>query len=234
VEGRETALTEAEAVRLAQQGEAAAFERLYQLHSQRVHSVCLRIAGNRPDADELTQETFMQLFRKISSFRGDSALSTWLHRMTVNVALMSFRRKSRIDGSLEEIRVRDKQSGRRPREFGCADPWLNGVVDRLHLQRMLDQLPPECKSMFVLRDVEGYHHREIARILGCSVENTKSQLHKARTMLRRLLAPNRTRKRSGVANQPASRSLDIKLPVQTKLDYRPTVPPHRQVPGNSL
>jgi RNA polymerase sigma-70 factor (ECF subfamily) len=234
LEERETALTEAEAVRRAQQGEAAAFERLYQLHSQRVHSVCLRIAGNRPDADELTQETFLQLFRKISSFRGDSALSTWLHRMTVNVALMSFRRKSRIDGSLEEIRVRDKQSGRRPREFGYADPWLNGAIDRLHLQRMLDQLPPECKSMFVLRDVEGYRHQEIARILGCTVGNTKSQLHKARTMLRRLLAPNRARKRTGVANPPAGRSLDIKPRVPKKFDYRPTVPPDRLVPANSI
>jgi RNA polymerase sigma-70 factor, ECF subfamily len=230
----ETELSESEAVRLAQRGEAAAFERLYQLHSQRVHSVCLRIAGNRTDAEELTQETFMQLFRKISSFRGDSALSTWLHRMTVNVALMSFRRKSLVDSSVEEIRARDKQSGRRPREFGYADSWLNGVIDRVHLQRMLDQLPPECKSMFVLRDVEGYQHQEIARILGCSVGNTKTQLHKARTLLRRLLASSPTKKRARVATQPPRHSPQIKPPVQRKFDCPQTVPAPRVVPGRSL
>jgi len=203
-------MSEGEAIRLAQQGEATAFERLYELHSQRVHSLCLRIAGNRSDAEELTQETFMQLFRKISSFRGDSALSTWLHRMTINVALMSFRRKSLIDTSVEEMRARDKKAGRKPREFGYKDKWLNGVVDRIHLERLLDQLPSECRSMFVLRDLEGYQHREIAKILGCSVGNTKTQLHKARTLLRRLMGANPPKGRARMPHPPITSSFPAK------------------------
>ncbi|MFY9690486.1 MAG: RNA polymerase sigma factor, partial [Candidatus Acidiferrales bacterium] len=111
----------------------------------------------------------------------------WLHRLTVNVVLMRFRRKSLIDGSVEEMSERDEQSDRPRREFGERDLGLGGVIDRLGLQRALKQMPHGYKVIFLLHDVEGYEHREIATILGCSIGNSKSQLHKARLRLRELL-----------------------------------------------
>ncbi|MFZ0785056.1 MAG: sigma-70 family RNA polymerase sigma factor [Candidatus Acidiferrales bacterium] len=178
---------EADAIRLAQQGDGAAFERLYELHRGRVYGLCLRMVNNPTDAQDLTQDAFLQAFRKIHTFRGESGFSTWLHRLTVNVVLMRFRRKSLIDGSVEEMSERDEQSDRPRREFGERDLGLGGVIDRLGLQRALKQMPHGYKVIFLLHDVEGYEHREIATILGCSIGNSKSQLHKARLRLRELL-----------------------------------------------
>jgi RNA polymerase sigma-70 factor (ECF subfamily) len=178
---------EADAIRLAQQGDGAAFERLYELHRGRVYGLCLRMVNNPTDAQDLTQDAFLQAFRKIHTFRGESGFSTWLHRLTVNVVLMRFRRKSLIDGSVEEMSERDEQSDRPRREFGERDLRLGGVIDRLGLQRALKQMPHGYKAIFLLHDVEGYEHREIATLLGCSIGNSKSQLHKARLRLRELL-----------------------------------------------
>src|SRR5580700_755743 len=180
-------LPEAEAIRLAQQGDAAAFERLYQLHSRRVYSLCLRMVGNTAEAEDLTQEAFLQLFRKISTFRGESAFSTWLHRLSVNVVLMRLRKKQTAETSLEEVTEPDEESGGPRRDFGAPDLRLSGSIDRLNLQRAVEQLPPGYKSVFVLHDVQGYEHNEIAEIMGCSIGNSKSQLHKARMRLRELL-----------------------------------------------
>jgi RNA polymerase sigma-70 factor (ECF subfamily) len=180
-------LPEAEAIRLAQQGDAAAFERLYRLHSRRVYSLCMRMVGNTAEAEDLTQEAFLQLFRKISTFRGESAFSTWLHRLCVNVVLMRLRRKSAAETSLEEATEPDEESDGPRRDFGGPDLRLSGSIDRVHLQRAVDQLPPGYKAVFVLHDVQGYEHNEIANIMGCSIGNSKSQLHKARMRLRELL-----------------------------------------------
>ncbi len=109
------ALTEAEAIRLAQAGDAAAFEFLYGLHSRRVYALCLRMVGNPSDAEDLMQEAFLQLFRKIGTFRGESAFSTWLHRMTVNVVLMRLRKKSLPVASLEETTEPDEEPAGRGR-----------------------------------------------------------------------------------------------------------------------
>src|SRR6266849_1911330 len=181
------ALTEAEAIRLAQAGDAAAFEFLYRLHGRRVYALCLRMLGNPADAEDLAQEAFLQLFRKIATFRGESAFSTWLHRMTVNVVLMRLRKKSLPTDSLEETIEPDAESSAPKRDVGAPDLRLSGAVDRVNLERSVEKLPPGYRTVFVLHDVQGYEHNEIADIMGCSVGNSKSQLHKARTRLRELL-----------------------------------------------
>ena len=180
-------LTEAEAIRLAQAGDAASFELLYQLHSRRVYALCLRMVGNPSDAEDLTQEAFLQLFRKVGTFRGESAFSTWLHRMTVNVVLMRLRKKSIPVASLEETTEPDEETGGPRKDIGAPDLRLSGAVDRVNLERSIEKLPPGYRTVFVLHDVQGYEHNEIADIMGCSVGNSKSQLHKARTRLRELL-----------------------------------------------
>jgi RNA polymerase sigma-70 factor, ECF subfamily len=174
-------------IRLAQQGDAASFERLYQTHSRRVYSLCLRMVGNTAEAEDLTQEAFLQLFRKIATFRGESAFSTWLHRLAVNVVLMKLRKKSGKESSLEEITEPDDESGTPRRDFGSPDLRLTGSLDRVNLQRAVEQLPPGYKAVFILHDVQGYEHNEIAEMMGCSIGNSKSQLHKARMRLRDLL-----------------------------------------------
>ena len=181
------AWTEVEAIRRAQAGDAAAFEFLYQMHGRRVYALCLRMVGNPADAEDLMQEAFLQLFRKIGTFRGESAFSTWLHRMTVNVVLMRLRKKSLPTDSLEETLEPDAENSGPKRDVGAPDLRLSGAVDRVNLERSIGKLPPGYKTVFVLHDVQGYEHNEIASIMGCSVGNSKSQLHTARTRLRELL-----------------------------------------------
>jgi RNA polymerase sigma-70 factor (ECF subfamily) len=176
-----------EAIRLAQQGDAAAFETIYQLHCRRVYALCLRMVGDPVEAEDLTQEAFLQLFRKIHTFRGESAFSSWLHRLTANIVLMRFRKKRPIAVSLDELTRPDDERERPPLELGAPDLRLVGVFDRVNLQTAVEQLPEGYRSMFLLHDVQGFEHNEIATMLGCSVGNSKSQLHKARKRLRELL-----------------------------------------------
>jgi len=166
----------------AAKGDMEAFEVLYQRHNRRVYSLCLRMTQNVQEAEDLTQESFIQLYRKIGSFRGDSAFTTWLHRLTVNQVLMHFRKRSvKMEKTTEE--------GETPIQIvkGTENPNAMPVVDRIALDNAIAQLPPGYKSVFILHDVEGHEHEEVARILGCSVGTSKSQLHKARMKLRRLL-----------------------------------------------
>jgi RNA polymerase sigma-70 factor, ECF subfamily len=180
-------LSESEAVRLAQDGDAAGFERLYQLHSGRVYGLCLQMVKDPVEAEDLTHDAFLQTFRKIQTFRGESLFSTWLHRLTVNIVLMSFRKKKHPQVSLDETFESDEEARKPCVEFSVPDLNLNGVVDRINLENAINQLPNGCKKMFVLHDIQGYEHHEISRLLGCTVGNSKSQLHKARVRLRQLL-----------------------------------------------
>lgn len=170
---------------LAQQaagGDIAAFEELYRRHFRRVYALCLRMTANATEAEDLTQEVFTQLYNKIGSFRGESAFTTWLHRMTVNVVLMHFRRRqSRPEFTTEE--------GETPEQIvqGTANPSRMPVVDKIALERAIARLSPGYRSVFVLHDVEGYEHEEIGRMLGISAGTSKSQLHKARLNLRKLI-----------------------------------------------
>jgi RNA polymerase sigma-70 factor, ECF subfamily len=179
--------TDAEIVRLAKTGDAAAFERLYQMHCRKVYGLCLRMVGDSTNAQDLTQDIFLHLFRKINTFRGESAFSTWLHRISINIVLMRLRKKRIAETSLDTSPSADGELHTLPQEFGGPDLRLNGVVDRITLQGAINELAPGYKAMFVLHDVQGYNHSEIAEMLGCSVGNSKSQVHKARMQLRELL-----------------------------------------------
>jgi RNA polymerase sigma-70 factor (ECF subfamily) len=176
-----------ETIRLAQQGDATAFEAIYRLHSWRVHALCLRMLRDPVEAEDLTQEAFMQLFRKIHTFRRESAFSTWLYRLTANLVLMRLRRKNPISTSLDEATGSGEEDDKPRNDIGGPDLSLTGLFDRLNLKRALNQLPAGYKLAFILHDVFGYEHNEIAEIRGCSEGNSKSQLHKARKRLRELL-----------------------------------------------
>jgi RNA polymerase sigma-70 factor (ECF subfamily) len=174
---------EANILALAQAGDHQAFAQLYSLHKRRIYSLCLRMVGNIAEAEDLTQEAFLQLHRKIATFRGDSAFSTWLHRLAINVVLMQLRKKGLSVISLDEA-MEPAVEERPGRSFGAADLTLTGAIDRMALQRAIDELPAGYRLIFVLHDIEGYEHNEIADMLECSVGNSKSQLHKARLKLR--------------------------------------------------
>jgi len=175
---------ERETIRLAQAGQAAAFEEIYHSHSRRIYGICYRMTGNPSLAEDLTQDIFLQVFRKIHTFRAESAFSTWLYRLAVNVVLMRRRVKRLRETPLEN---RESENDVFPqREIGQVDTRVSGVVDRLNLKRALRQLPRGYRRIFLLHDVLGYQHHEIAEALGCSVGNSKSQ-HKARARLRHFL-----------------------------------------------
>ncbi len=174
--------TDLQLARSAAHGDMGSFEELYKRHHRRVYSVCLRMLQNTSEAEDLTQDVFIQLYRKIGSFRGDSAFTTWLHRMTVNQVLMHFRKRTvKFEKTTEE--------GETPDQIvtGTANPERMRIVDKIALDNAIEQLPDGYKNVFVLHDVQGFEHEEVARILGCSVGTSKSQLHKARLKLQKLL-----------------------------------------------
>ena len=167
--------------------EMEAFEEIYHLHHKRVYSICFRMVRNASDAEDLTQQVFIQLFRKLHTFRGESSFTTWLHRMTVNQVLMHFRRrvvkteKTTEDGSTP-IRI----------VSGTENPSRMALIDRIALNQAIGQLPLGYRMVFILHDVEGFEHEQIGKMLGCAVGTSKSQLHKARQRLRQLLTGRRT------------------------------------------
>jgi len=173
----------------AQAGDHQAFAQLYSLHKRRIYSLCLRMVGNVAEAEDLTQEAFLQLHRKIATFRGDSAFSTWLHRLAINVVLMQLRKKGLSLISLDEAMEPAPEEGP-GRSFGAPDLTLSGAIDRLALQRAVASLPAGYRLIFILHDIEGFEHNEIAAMLDCSIGNSKSQLHKARLKLRDALKSN--------------------------------------------
>jgi RNA polymerase sigma-70 factor (ECF subfamily) len=179
--------SEAEIVRRVRDGDQTVFEYLYRTHSKRVFAVCLRIVGDPTEAEDLTQEVFLLLFRKIHTFRGDSAFTTWLHRLTVNLVLMSLRKRRTPVIPIEATPDSDEGSPSQGVDVGAPDLSLEGSIDRINLARCIAQLPAGFRTMFVLHDIQGYEHHEIAKLLGRSVGDSKSQLHKARKRLRELL-----------------------------------------------
>ncbi|MDX6270748.1 MAG: polymerase sigma-70 factor, subfamily [Acidobacteriota bacterium] len=162
-------------------GDMESFEEVYRRHHRQVYRLCLRMTQNVHEAEDLTQEVFVHLFRKIGSFRGESAFTTWLHRLTVNHVLMHFRKRNG--------RERITEDGETPNEVvrGTEHPGRMQVVDKISLDNALARLAPGYRAVFILHDVEGYEHEEIGRMLGCSTGTSKSQLHKARLRLRKLL-----------------------------------------------
>ena len=158
------------------------FEELFKLHYGRVYAVCLRMTGNRAEAEDLCQEVFIQVFRKLNTFRGESAFTTWLHRLTVNYVLMHFRKRGvRMEATTED--------GETPVQIvkGTENPNAMPVVDRIALDKAIAQLPPGYRTVFTLHDIEGHEHEEIARMTGIAVGTSKAQLFRARRLLRERL-----------------------------------------------
>jgi len=159
------------------------FEDLYTRHYRRVYSLCLRMTANVSDAEDLAHDVFLQVQRKLSSFRGDSAFTTWLHRITVNQVLMHFRKKS----VRSELTTEDGEMPERSEPFTLRTQ-SSPMVDHMALAAAIEKLPPGYRKIFLLHDVDGYEHEEIAKLLGISAGTSKSQLHKARMKLRTLLS----------------------------------------------
>jgi RNA polymerase sigma-70 factor (ECF subfamily) len=164
-------------------GNVNALGELYQRHYRQVYAVCLGMMRNPTDAEDLTQDVFVHLVRKIGSFRGDSRFSTWLHRLTVNLVLMHMRRPMRREQTTSDY---DNVEAMAPR---VKDRAPVQILDRITLQLAVGQLPRGCRAVFVLFAIGGYKHDEIAKMLGCSEGTSKSQLHRARTKLKRILKP---------------------------------------------
>jgi RNA polymerase sigma-70 factor, ECF subfamily len=178
-------------VELAAAGDVNAFEELYKSHHRRVYGLCARMTRSVSEAEDLTQEVFIQVFRKLKTFRGESSFATWLHRLTVNEVLMYFRKPVvRVERTTEDDSIPTRVV------VGTEDPAQMSLVDRISLEEAIRQLSPGYRAVFVLHDVEGYEHQQIGQMLGCAVGTSKSQLHKARMKLRRLLkkrvAPQQT------------------------------------------
>lgn len=165
-------------VALAAAGDVRAFERLYSTHLPRVHGLVRRMAGGR-DTDEITQDVFVRVWQKLDSFRGESAFGTWLHRLAVNVVIERFR--------TEAVRRQRLHDGETIFDT-LAAPARSGDV-RMDFETALEKLPDGAREIFVLHDVEGYKHHEIATLLGISAGTSKAQLHRARMMLRRHMVP---------------------------------------------
>lgn len=179
---------ESEMISQAKTGDSAAFHWLYEKHYRRVFALSWRMVGNHALAEELTQDTFLQVFRRLNTFRGDSRFSTWLHRIAVNETLMSLRRRQHIVEELPLEEPDDDSHRPNPLErLRVVDQRLAASDDRVRLEHAISQLPSGYAAIFVLHDIFGYAHHEIAELLGCTVGNTKSQLHKARMRLRSAL-----------------------------------------------
>ena len=189
-------LLEGEALRLAPQGNAAAFEFLYRRHRKRVYGLCLRMVKDPIQAEDLTQETFLAVLRGIGDFRGRSTFTTWLHQVTRNTVLMSVCKRRIKETSLEEAVESGGENRRMREEFGMPDRLLEATADGMILQTAVSKLSRGFRTALLLHDLHGYEHREVAAMLGYAAGTSKSQLHKARLRVRELLQKYfQTRKR---------------------------------------
>jgi RNA polymerase sigma-70 factor (ECF subfamily) len=165
------------------QGDLGAFEELYRTHAGRIFSLAVRMLGNTADAEDLLQEIFLSAHRKLDSFRGESALGTWLYRLATNQILDYVRSRAARTGQLT-----DGLDDASVVADGLGHRLADRAIDRIDLERALAQLPEGCRAAFVLHDVEGLEHREVADVLGIAEGTSKSQVHKARLRLRALLS----------------------------------------------
>jgi RNA polymerase sigma-70 factor, ECF subfamily len=164
-------------------GDAAAFEELYRAHAGRLYNLVLRMAGSTQEAEDLLQEVFLHAHRKLGSFRGDSSLGTWLYRLAVNHCLDFLRgRQAKMTRATDSL---DDEGAEEP---AAAAPMIPTAVSRLDLERAIARLPPGCRAAFILHDVQGFEHHEVAKLMGVSEGTSKSQVHKARMKLRGMLS----------------------------------------------
>lgn len=163
-------------------GDAAAFDELYRAHAGRLYNLLFRMAGSAAEAEDLLQEVFLHAHRKLGSFRGDSTLGTWLYRLAVNHCLDVLRgRQAKMTRSTDSL---DQDGADEP---AATAPAIPTAISRLDLERSIARLPPGCRAAFILHDVEGFEHQEVAKMLGVSEGTSKSQVHKARMKLRAML-----------------------------------------------
>jgi RNA polymerase sigma-70 factor (ECF subfamily) len=173
---------EMELARLAASGDHSAFERLYHAHSSRVYALCLRMSGTRAKASELTQDVFVHVWERLSSWRGESALSSWIYRLTVNLVLSNVRGEQRRQTHevTDETNSEDGDEVRREPKAESRSPSVHDAID---LERAIAALPKGARTVFVLHDVEGYQHNEIAQMTGTAEGTCRAQLHRARKLL---------------------------------------------------
>lgn len=173
-----------ELARLAADGDAAAFDEIYSRHRRFVYNVAVRMTGNQADAEDLTQESFVTVLRRVGSFRGDALFTTWLYRLVSNQVKMHFRyRSSRPETQANDGEIPERWPGVARR----TDP-AEQLIDRLAIEKAVQMLPPGYQAAFILHDFEGYKHEEAARLSGHTAGTSKSQLHKARANLRAVLS----------------------------------------------
>jgi len=199
IQEREIDQPELESIRRAQQGDADAFESLYNSHRKRVYSLCFRMVRDTSDAEDLTQQTFLSVFRKINTFRGDSSFSTWLHRVAVNTVLQHLRKKKLVEVHPSSGNEANGESDALA-ELGPSDTSMHGAIKRINLMRAIRKLPAGYKRLFLLYDVLGYKHGEIAELVGCSIGCSKSQVHKARKRLQQLVRGEEPRVQQGICS----------------------------------
>jgi RNA polymerase sigma-70 factor (ECF subfamily) len=201
--------TDSALISRAKDGDPEACAEIFESHKRRVYSTCLLMTKNVADAEDLMQDAFIQIFRGMRTFRGDSAFSTWIYRVVVNTVLMTRRKRHLREVSLDEPGNLDYSPV--PREFGRDDNKLMGAVDRVALTQAANELPEGCRAIFILHEVEGYEHHEIAEQLSCSIGNSKSQLHKARLKMRKLLASGKKRigRKRGTTEEKRRRHLSV-------------------------
>ena len=173
------AMGESTDVALAAGGDRQAFERLYRTHSTRVFSLCARMSGSRTRGEELTQDVFVRTWEKLPQFRGESAFSTWLHRLAVNVVLNARKSEGKVASRTDQNDADDERWD----ELARAPMY----IERMDLAQAISRLPAGARKVFVLHDVEGYKHEEIAEMMGITSGGSKAQLHRARLLLREAL-----------------------------------------------
>jgi RNA polymerase sigma-70 factor, ECF subfamily len=194
------AAREAELLARAQQGEERAFEVLFHAYRWRVYSLCVRMTGSRAEAEDLTQEAFLKIFGKISTFRGESTFSTWLHRIVINAVLTYLRHKRFESVSVDQADYWKRGTGSAPLR---PQRSFEQRVNHIALDEAIASLPPHHRAVFVLHDVEEREHREIAPMVNCSISKSRSLLHDARLRLRRRLTNERRTGRVPESVEPA-------------------------------
>jgi RNA polymerase sigma-70 factor, ECF subfamily len=177
-----------ELARRCRQGDATAFEELYRAHAGRLYNLVFRMAGSAHEAEDLLQEVFLHAHRKLGGFRGESSLGTWLYRLAVNLCLDHLRGRQ-----VKMSRATDSLDAEGASEPVAPAPIVPSAISRIDLDRAIARLPEGCRAAFVLHDIEGFEHHEVARLLGVNEGTSKSQVHKARMKLRVMLGSLVTR-----------------------------------------
>jgi RNA polymerase sigma-70 factor, ECF subfamily len=216
-------IAESQLIANALDGDSESFGELYRRHSRRIFYLCYRMVNDTELAEDLTQESFVHAFRRLSTFRQESRFTTWMHRIAVNTVLMFIRKRNSSirECPLDPAFGSEEDAPFEGQTYGKADDTLSMTTDRVALQRAIEDLPPGYRLMLILHDIHGYEHQEIAEIFGCTTGNTKSQLHKARLRLRSVIDRERgeaasQKKKAASERSAAARGRVLQMPEPSK------------------